>query len=174
MILALGDRRPVFEGSDHYVADNATVLGSVRLGNGCSVWFNAVVRGDNDEITIGDFSNVQDGAVLHTDPGLPLTIGPGVTVGHQAMLHGCTVGANTLIGIGATILNGARIGANCLIGAQALVTEGKEFPDGVLILGAPARIARELSSDEIDRLQTSAQTYVDNARRFRDQLTHLA
>lgn len=170
MILALGEREPVLEGSDHFIADNATVIGEVRLGHASSVWFNAVLRGDNDLIGIGQESNVQDGAILHTDPGLPLVIGARVTIGHRAMLHGCSVGDASLVGIGATVLNRARIGRHCLVGAHALVTEGKEFPDGVLITGAPARISRELKPEEIAQLEASAQIYVDNARRFREQL----
>ena len=170
MIHAFGGHDPVLEGSGHFIAGNATVVGRVRLGDASSVWFNAVLRGDNDLIDIGRNSNVQDGAILHTDPGLPLTVGAGVTIGHKAMLHGCTIGDGTLVGIGATVLNRARIGARCLLGAHALVTEGREFPDGVLIIGAPARIARELTAKEIEILAASAQTYVDNARRFREQL----
>jgi carbonic anhydrase/acetyltransferase-like protein (isoleucine patch superfamily) len=171
MIAALGEHEPVLEGSDHFVADNATVIGNVRLGHASSIWFNAVLRGDNHLIAVGPESNVQDGAILHTDPGLPLVVGARVTIGHKAMLHGCTIGDGALVGIGATILNRARIGANCLLGAHALVTEGKEFPDGVLILGAPARVARELSAGEIEQLKYSARIYVENARRFRDQAT---
>lgn len=174
MIFALGDRSPILEGDNHFIADNATVIGSVRLGAGSSVWFNAVVRGDNDWIEIGACSNVQDGAILHADPGQPTTIGEGVTIGHNALLHGCTIGNNSLVGIGSSVLNNARIGSNCLVGAHALVTEGKEFPDGVLILGTPAKVVRELQASEIDRLRWSAQVYVDNARRYREQLTRVA
>jgi carbonic anhydrase/acetyltransferase-like protein (isoleucine patch superfamily) len=163
---ALGERRPVLEGGGHFVAPNATVIGSVALGDAASVWFNAVLRGDNDWLRIGARSNVQDGAILHTDPGLELVVGDGVTIGHRVMLHGCTVGDNALIGIGSTVLNGARIAANSIVGAHALVTEGKEFPGGTLILGAPARVARELSDDEIAMISKSADIYVDNAKRF--------
>ena len=169
-LLALGERVPVLEGSGHFVADNATVIGDVRLGHASSVWFNAVIRGDNDRIDIGRESNVQDGAILHTDPGLPLSIGDRVTIGHRAMLHGCAIGDGSLVGIGATVLNRARIGCHCLLGAHALVTEGKAFPDGVLIIGSPARVARELTTEEIGALAASARTYVDNARRFLEQL----
>lgn len=169
MIMTLDGLRPVLEGSNHYIAANATVIGDVRLGDASSVWFHAVVRGDNDRITIGERSNVQDAAILHTDPGLPLVVGNGVTIGHRATLHGCRVGDGTLIGIGATVLNGARIGAGSLLGAHALVTEGKEFPDGVLIIGSPARVARDLTPEEIEGLSASARIYVDNARRFRSQ-----
>lgn len=170
MIFTLGERQPVFEGNGHYVADNATVIGSVRLGAQASVWFNAVIRGDNDWIEIGARSNVQDAAVLHTDPGYTLSVGEGVTIGHRAMLHGCTIGSNSLIGIGATVLNGAKIGANCVVGAHALITEDKEFQDGVLIVGAPARVVRTLSDEEIQMLGRSADVYVANAARFREQL----
>jgi carbonic anhydrase/acetyltransferase-like protein (isoleucine patch superfamily) len=173
MIFALGDRSPVFDGDDHFIADNATVIGSVRLGTGSSVWFNAVVRGDNDWIEIGAFSNVQDGAILHADPGTPTFVGEGVTIGHNALVHGCTIGDNSLVGIGSSVLNNARIGSNCLVGAHALVTEGKEFPDGVLILGTPAKVVRKLQAPEIEHLRWSAQVYVDNARRYREQLTRV-
>ena len=170
MIYALGEREPVFEGSGHFVADNATLIGSVRLGDRASVWFNCVLRGDNDWLTVGPRSNIQDGSVLHTDPGLELVIGAGVTVGHKVMLHGCTVGDNSLIGIGSTVLNGARIGSNSVVGAHALVTEGKEFPDGVLILGAPAKVVRELEAAEIAEIRRSADAYVENAARFSSDL----
>lgn len=171
MICTLGDRQPVLEGSGHYIAPNATVIGSVRLADSASVWFNAVLRGDNDWIEIGERSNVQDGAVLHTDPGITLRVGRNVTIGHKVMLHGCTIGDNSLVGIGSTILNGARIGSNCVVGAHALVTEGKEFPDGSLIIGAPAKVARQLSAAEISGIGRSADVYVHNAQRF---LTELA
>ncbi len=170
MILEIGDRRPLLEGSGHFVAENATVVGSVRLAHEASVWFSCVLRGDNDWIEVGERSNVQDGSVLHTDPGLKLTIGRNVTVGHKVMLHGCSVGDNSLIGIGSTVLNGATIGSNCMVGAHTLVTENKSFPDGTLILGAPARVARELHEDEIATILKSADVYVANARRFSEQL----
>ena len=170
MIYSLGNATPEFESEDDFVAPNATVIGNVSVGRGASIWFNAGIRGDNDRIRIGRNSNIQDGAVLHTDPGIELTIGDNVTVGHLAMLHGCSIGANTLIGIGSTIMNGARIGINCLIGAHTLVTEGKEFPDGVLITGAPARIVRELSAEEVAMLSTAAGVYVDHSRRYRHKL----
>lgn len=171
MIYSLDERTPVLEGSGHFVAANATVIGNVRLLNQVSLWFNCVLRGDNEWIEIGAGSNIQDGSVLHTDPGYPLTIGRNVTVGHKVMLHGCTIGDNSLIGIGSTVLNGATIGANCLVGAHALITEGKSFPDGSLILGAPAKRVRELTADEIAGIRQSAQHYVDNAVRFSEQLT---
>ena len=168
MIGTLGERHPVFEGEGHFVADNATIVGSVRLGDRSSVWFNCVLRGDNDWLEIGARSNIQDGCVLHTDPGLPLVIGDGVTVGHTAVLHGCRIGDNSLVGIGATVLNGASIGSNCIVGAHALVTENKTFPDGTLIMGSPARAVRELSDEEIGRIRESAATYVANANRYND------
>ncbi len=150
-----------------WVADNATVIGNVQLGDNSSVWFNAVLRGDTDRLTIGNNSNVQDGSVLHADPGFPLTLGENVTVGHLVMLHGCTVGDGSLIGIKAVILNGARIGRNCLVGAGALVTEGKEFPDGSLIVGSPAKAVRQLSEEQIANVQRAAAHYVNNAKRYR-------
>ncbi|OIQ88279.1 2,3,4,5-tetrahydropyridine-2,6-dicarboxylate N-acetyltransferase [mine drainage metagenome] len=161
----LGEIRPEV-GRDVFVADTARVIGRVRLADASSVWFGAVLRGDNEPIEIGAGSNVQDGAVLHTDPGFPLSVGRGVTIGHQAMLHGCTVGDGSLIGIQAVVLNGARIGRNCLVGAGAVVTEGKEFPDGSLILGAPARVVRTLDAAQIEGLRANALTYVERAARF--------
>lgn len=166
----LGDRRVEAKGA-HWVADNATVIGSVVLEENASVWFNAVVRGDCDLITIGENSNVQDGAVLHTDYGFPLTIGANVTIGHQAMLHGCTVGEGSLIGIQAVILNGAKIGKGCIIGAQALIPEGKEIPDYSLVVGSPGKVVRQLDEAQRQRLLLSAQHYVENAKRFQRELT---
>lgn len=157
-----------------WVADSAEVIGRVTLHDDTSVWYHAVLRGDTDDITVGPRSNVQDAAVLHADPGFPLTVGEGVTIGHQAMLHGCSIGDGSLIGIQAVVLNGARIGRNCLVGAGALVTEGKEFPDGSMILGAPAKVMRALRPDEIEGLQRSAARYVENARRHRSGLKKLA
>jgi len=150
-----------------WVADSAQVIGNVVLGEGASVWFGTVVRGDTECITIGAGSNVQDASVLHADIGQPLVLGERVTVGHQVMLHGCTIGDESLIGIGAIVLNGAKIGKNCLVGAGALVTEGKEFPDGSMILGSPARVVRPLSPEQIEGLRQSARHYTDNAQRFR-------
>jgi carbonic anhydrase/acetyltransferase-like protein (isoleucine patch superfamily) len=166
VIYTLGERAPVFEGGGHFVADNATIIGSVRVGDRASIWFNCVLRGDNDWLTVGARSNIQDGSVLHTDPGLELVVGAGVTVGHKVMLHGCAIGDNSLIGIGSTVLNNARIGRNCIVGAHALVTEGKEFPDGSLILGAPAKVVRKLDDAEIAQIAASAEIYVNNAARF--------
>jgi carbonic anhydrase/acetyltransferase-like protein (isoleucine patch superfamily) len=170
VICSLGDRHPVFEGTQHFVAENATIIGSVVLKHGASVWFNAVLRGDNDLIEIGRNSNVQDGAVLHTDPGIRLTIGESVTVGHQATLHGCTVGDNSLIGIGSCLLNNAVVGKNSIVGAHSLITENKDFPDGVLIVGSPAKVVRDLSEDEWSYLAAAAAIYVEKSARYRTQL----
>lgn len=153
-----------------WVAENATVIGNVSLEADASVWYGAVIRGDNEPIVIGQGSNVQDGSVLHTDRGFPLTLGQGVTVGHQVTLHGCTIGDGSLIGIQAVVLNGARIGRNCLVGAGSLVTEGKEFPDNSLIMGSPAKVVRELTAEQAQRLKLSALNYVANAARHRDGL----
>ena len=157
-----------------WVADSAQVMGNVVLGEDTSVWFGTVVRGDTESITIGAGSNIQDASVLHADIGQPLVIGERVTVGHQVMLHGCTIGDESLIGIGAIVLNGAKIGKNCLVGAGALVTEGKEFPDGSMIIGSPAKAVRELTAQQIEGLRQSAQHYIDNARRYHNGLHKLA
>ncbi len=157
-----------------WVADSAQVMGNVVLEQDASVWFGAILRGDNEPLRVGAGSNIQDGSVAHSDPGFPLTIGAGVTVGHQVMLHGCTIGDGSLIGIQAVVLNGAKIGRNCLVGAGALVTEGKEFPDGSLIIGSPAKAVRQLTDEQIEGLRRSAQHYVDNARRFRTGLRKIA
>ncbi|MEQ6436812.1 gamma carbonic anhydrase family protein [Comamonas sp. w2-DMI] len=156
-----------------WVADSAEVMGRVTLGEDASVWFGTVVRGDTESITIGAGSNIQDASVLHADFGKPLVVGCNVTVGHQVMLHGCTIGDESLIGIGAVVLNGARIGRNCLVGAGALVTEGKEFPDGSMIIGSPAKAVRQLSPEQIEGLRQSARHYIDNARRFKSGLRKL-
>ncbi|MCP5450395.1 MAG: gamma carbonic anhydrase family protein [Candidatus Competibacter sp.] len=170
MIYSLGDRRVEFHGEDWFIADNATVIGSVVLKQNASIWFNAVVRGDNDVITIGENSNVQDGSILHTDPGILLTIGRDVTVGHLAMLHGCIVGDNSLIGIKSLIMNRAVIGKNCLIGANSLITEGQTIPDGSLVKGAPGKVVRMLTDREIEGLRLSAARYVENFKRFQRDL----
>ena len=162
----LGDDAPDLQ-PDAWVADSASVIGRVRLAAGASVWYGAVLRGDNDWITIGERSNIQDGSVLHTDLGQPLTLGCDVTVGHQVMLHGCHVGDGSLIGIQSVVLNGARIGRHSLLGAGSLVTEGKVFPDGVLLMGRPARVVRELTAEEIARLMGSAEHYVGQVARHR-------
>lgn len=156
-----------------WVADSAQVMGRVELGEDASIWFGAVVRGDTDQITVGAGSNIQDASVLHADFGVPLTIGQNVTVGHKVVLHGCTIGDESLIGIGAVVLNGAKIGKNCLVGAGALVTEGKEFPDGSMILGSPAKVVRQLTPEQIEGLRQSARHYVQNAQHFRQGLRKL-
>ncbi|MDX1721930.1 MAG: gamma carbonic anhydrase family protein [Pseudomonas sp.] len=151
---------------DSWVAPNATLVGKVKLEQGASVWFGAVLRGDNELIHIGEQSNVQDGTVMHTDMGSPLTIGKGVTIGHNAMLHGCTVGDYSLIGINAVVLNGAKIGKYCIIGANTLIGEGKEIPDGSLVVGSPGKVVRELSEAQKSMLEASAAHYVHNAQRY--------
>ncbi len=156
-----------------WVADSAQVMGQVTLAEDASVWFGTVVRGDTETIHIGRGSNIQDASVLHADVGKPLTVGEFVTVGHQVMLHGCHIGDGSLIGIGAVVLNGARIGRHCLVGAGSLVTEGKEFPDGSLIMGSPARVVRPLTTEQIEGLRQSARHYIDNAQRFRTGLRRL-
>lgn len=150
-----------------WVADSAQVIGNVELAEDASVWFGAVIRGDTETIRIGRGSNVQDLSVLHADLGMPLTVGENVTVGHKVMLHGCTIGDESLIGIGAIVLNGAKIGRHCVVGAGSLVTEGKEFPDGSMIIGSPARVVRQLTSEQIEGLRRSARHYVENGRRYR-------
>ena len=157
-----------------WVADNAQVIGDVHMAADSSVWFSSVVRGDTATIRIGEGTNIQDGSVLHADVGIPLTIGKHVTVGHMVQLHGCTIGDESLIGIGAVVLNGAKIGKNCLVGAGSLVTEGKEFPDGSMILGSPAKVVRELTPEQIEGLRRSAQHYVNNKNRFKAGLKKLA
>lgn len=170
MLLQLEDRRVSAESEDVFVADSAMVMGSVLLKEGASVWFNAVLRGDTELITVGRHSNVQDGSVLHTDPGCPLNIGDYVTIGHKVMLHGCEIGDNSLIGINAVVLNRVKIGRNCIIGANALITEGKEIPDNSMVMGAPGKVVRQLTEAEIAGLRMSAEHYVENGRRFRNGL----
>ena len=167
----LGDKGPTLPADGEYwIAPNAMVIGNVILKKNASVWFGAVLRGDNEAITIGENSNVQDNSVLHTDFGSPLTIGDNVTIGHMVMAHGCTIGDGSLIGIGSIILNGAKIGKNCLVGAGALVTEGKEFPDGSMILGSPAKAVRELAPEQAARMGLGALGYVRNWQRFKAAL----
>ncbi len=167
-IFALDGSRPRFDDEESvWIAPDATLIGKIRIGRNVGVWFGVVIRGDNEEISIGDDSNVQEHTVMHTDMGFPLTVGEGCTIGHRAMLHGCTIGDNSLIGMGAIILNGARIGRNSLLGAGALVTEGKEFPDNSLIVGSPARAVRSLGDKAVEMLRWSAAHYVANARRFK-------
>ena len=155
---------------DYWVAPNAHVMGDVRIESGVGIWFGVVLRGDNDPITVGEGSNIQENTVIHTDVGYPVTIGKNCTIGHGAIIHGCNIGDNSLIGMGATVLNGAVIGKNCLIGAGALVTEGKVIPDGSLVVGMPAKVIRELNAQAIAGLAQSALHYQENMRRFRDGL----
>jgi carbonic anhydrase/acetyltransferase-like protein (isoleucine patch superfamily) len=164
------DERRVETRGECFIAPNATLIGSVILEHDTSVWFNAVVRADNDVITIGEGSNVQDGAVLHTDAGLPLAVGPRCTIGHMVMLHGCIIDEGSLIGIKAVVLNRAKIGKNCLIGANSLVTEGKEIPDRSLVLGSPAKVVRQLTDEEVQGLLMSARHYVEHGRHYRHML----
>ena len=165
-IYRLDQRMPRIDASA-WVAESASVLGDVELEAEASVWFGAVLRGDSEHLHVGRGSNVQDGSVLHADAGVPCVLGAGVTVGHQVMLHGCTIGDGSLVGIGAVVLNNARIGRDCLVGARALVTEGKSFPDGSLILGTPAVAVRQLTAEQIEDLHRAARHYVANAKRFR-------
>jgi carbonic anhydrase/acetyltransferase-like protein (isoleucine patch superfamily) len=156
-----------------YIAESADVIGNVHIKANATVWFNTTIRADNDSITIGENSNVQDACVLHADPGYPLTLERNVSVGHQAMLHGCTIGEGSLVGIQAVILNGAKIGKNCLVGAGALVTEGKEFPDNSLILGSPAKVARTLSEEQIAGLKAIVASYVERGKSYRQELKRI-
>ena len=170
----LGNVTPELPNDDEYwIAPNAAVIGRVVLKKNASVWFGATLRGDNDPIVVGENSNVQDGSVLHTDTGSPLTIGANVTVGHMVMLHGCTIGDNSLVGIGSIILNGAKIGKNCLIGANCLITEGKEIPDNSLVMGAPGKVVREISPEQAAMLAGGAMHYVENWKRYRQALAGL-
>ena len=173
MKYALDGVRMTSDDDQYWIAPNAVVIGRVHLGSDVSIWWNAVLRGDNEPIVVGAGSNIQDGCVLHTDPGFPLTIGEGVTVGHLAMLHGCRVGDGSLIGIGAVVLNGAVIGRNCLIGARALIPEGKVIPDGPLVLGAPGKVVREASPEQRAAMGAGARHYVDNGARYRKALRPL-
>ncbi len=170
-VYSLGAVGPTLPGEDEYwIAPNAMVLGHVILKKNASIWFGAVLRGDNEPIVVGENSNVQDGSVLHTDPGWPLTIGDNVTIGHMVMLHGCTIGDGSLIGIKSVIMNGAVIGKNCLIGANTLIAEGKTIPDGSLVLGSPGKVVRQLSAEEITGIKGFADHYVQNFKRFKADL----
>lgn len=167
-IFSLADDKPIFPQSGNYwVAPNATLIGKIHLHENASIWFGAILRGDNEPIIIGENSNIQDGSVLHNDVGIGLTIGKNVTVGHMAMLHGCEIGDNSLIGIGAVILNRAKIGKNCIIGAKALIPEGKEIPDNSLVMGAPGKIIREVTPEMAQGLTASAMHYVENWKRYK-------
>jgi carbonic anhydrase/acetyltransferase-like protein (isoleucine patch superfamily) len=169
-VYTLGGRKVQFQGDEWFIAENAAVIGSVVIANQASVWFSVTIRGDSELITLGERCNIQDGSVLHADPGAPLTLGRNVTVGHNAMLHGCTVGEGSLVGINSVILNHAVIGKSTIIGANALVSEGKSIPDGVLVLGSPGKVVRELTQEEKDDLLEIADGYVQRARLFREQL----
>lgn len=173
MLYSLGKDHPQFESGPNFIAPNASVMGDVVLKTDASVWFAVVIRGDAETITIGRGSNIQDGAVLHADPGYPLDIGANVTVGHQVMLHGCKIGDNSLIGINAVVLNGAKIGKHCLIGANTLVTENTIIPDGSMVLGSPGKVVKALSDEQRAALTLSAQHYVLNAKRFMTDLKRL-
>ncbi|MEL6449878.1 MAG: gamma carbonic anhydrase family protein [Pseudomonadota bacterium] len=172
-LYALGDDRPQIA-DDTWVAPDANLIGKVVLETAASVWFGCTIRADHEEIRIGTGTNVQENCVMHIDMGFPLTIGAGCTIGHKVMLHGCTIGDNSLIGMGATVLNGAKIGKNCLIGAGALITEGKEIPDGSLVMGVPGKVVRQLDDQAIQGLRASALHYQQNMRRFRDEMQVVA
>lgn len=171
-IYQLGDHAPEID-SSAYIAESASIIGKVKIEANASIWFDVTIRGDNEFISVGENSNVQESCVLHTDPGYLLTIGKNVTIGHQAMLHGCTIGDGSLIGIQAIILNGAKIGKNCLVGAGALVTEGKEFPDNSLIIGSPAKAVRILSDEDVARMHGNTDNYVKRGQLFKTQLKRI-
>ncbi|MGI9452316.1 MAG: gamma carbonic anhydrase family protein [Geminicoccaceae bacterium] len=170
MRYALGDDRVQTDGDDFWIAPTAVVIGKVKIGKKASVWWHAVLRGDNEPITIGEGTNIQDASVLHTDPGFPALIGDHATIGHMAMIHGCTIGDGSLIGINAVVLNGAKVGKNCLIGAKALVTEGMEIPDNSMAVGVPAKVIREVTPENIERMRLGAETYVDRAQYYKEHL----
>ena len=169
-LFSIGERRVQLLGDHHYVAHDATLVGDITLHNNVNVWFQVVIRAENDRVTIGEDCNIQDGSVLHVDPGYPMTLGPRVSVGHKVMLHGCTVGEGSLIGINSVILNGARIGRGTLVGANTLITEGKEFPDGVLVLGSPGKVVRELKPEERANLLRVASGYVERSKLYKSSL----
>ena len=169
-VYTLGERKVVFHGEEWFIAHNATVIGTVVMHNQSSVWFNSVVRGDSEIITIGERTNIQDGSVLHADAGIPLTLGKNVSVGHKAMLHGCTIGDGSLVGIGAIIMNHAVIGSGCLIAAGTLIPESKTYPDGVLVLGSPGKVVRELKPEEKEELLKNADIYVRRSKLYREKL----
>jgi carbonic anhydrase/acetyltransferase-like protein (isoleucine patch superfamily) len=169
-LFSLGERRVELVGEHHYIAHDATLVGSITLHSAVNVWFKVVIRAENDQITIGEGSNVQDGSVLHVDPGYPMTLGRMVSVGHKVMLHGCTIGDGSLIGINSIVMNGARIGKGSLIGANTLITEGKEIPDGVLVLGSPGKIVRSLTPEDKDYLLGVARGYVERSKFYKQNL----
>jgi carbonic anhydrase/acetyltransferase-like protein (isoleucine patch superfamily) len=169
-IFAIGDRKVELIGTHHFIAHDATLVGDIVLENNVNVWFQVVIRAENDRIHIGEACNIQDGSVLHVDPGFPLTLAPRVSIGHKAMLHGCTVGEGSLIGINAVVLNGAKIGRGTLIGANTLIAEGKEIPDGVLVLGSPGKIVRELKPEEREGLLQISHGYVERSKMYRERL----
>jgi carbonic anhydrase/acetyltransferase-like protein (isoleucine patch superfamily) len=173
MIYTIGDLKPSYLGDSHWIADSADVIGNIQIGLEVSIWWRAVVRGDNEPIIIGNRTNVQDGCVLHTDPGFPITLGCNVTIGHMCMLHGCDIGDGSLIGIGSIVLNGAKIGKNCLIGANTLITEGKVIPDNSLVMGSPGKVIRELEPEQAMSLERNADGYVERAKKYTQNLVKL-
>jgi len=170
---ALGDTQPTTVGNDYWIAPGAHIIGDVRLEKNASIWFNAVLRGDNEPITVGENSNIQDGSILHADPGFPLTIGKNVTIGHMVMLHGCTIGDGSLIGIGSIILNGAKIGKNCLVGANTLITEGKEIPDNSMVIGSPGKVVKTFGPEQAEQWTKAADHYVSNSKTYGAKLRKL-
>jgi len=169
-IFSLGERRVELIGANHYIAYDATLVGAITLHADANVWFKVVIRAENDRITIGEGTNIQDASVLHVDPGYPMTLGRRVSIGHKVMLHGCTIGEGTLVGINSVVLNGAKIGSEVLIGANTLITEGKEIPDGVLVLGSPGKVVRELKPEEREKLLGIASGYIARAQMYREEL----
>ena len=172
-IFSIGTRTPRFNGSHHFVAHDATIVGDVTLENDANIWFQVVIRAENDRIHIGEGCNIQDGSVLHVDPGFPLTLGKRVTIGHKVMLHGCSIGEGSLIGINSVVMNGARIGRGALIGANTLIAEGKEIPDGVLVIGSPGKVVRELKPEDRDYLRKIATGYVERSRMYSRDLKEI-
>ena len=172
-LYSIGDQRPELRGAHHFIAPDASLIGAITLESDANIWFQVVIRAENDVVRIGEATNVQDGSVLHVDPGFPLTLGKRVTIGHKVMLHGCTVGDGSLVGINSVVMNGARIGQGALIGANTLIPEGKEIPDGVLVLGSPGKVVRELKPEERARLLEIAAGYVERSRRYRTEFREL-
>jgi carbonic anhydrase/acetyltransferase-like protein (isoleucine patch superfamily) len=172
-LFSIGERRVQLRGEHHYIAYDATLVGSIVLEDNVNVWFKVVIRADNDQVTIGEGTNIQDGSVLHVDPGYPMNLARRLTIGHKVMLHGCTVGEGSLVGINSVVMNGARIGRNSLIGANTLIAEGKEIPDGVLVLGSPGKVVRHLKQEEKDYLLKIAQGYIDRSRFYKDNLKQM-